>query len=345
MDKNILMYKVRPGDTLTEVAAAIGMTAEALKDFHNRHCGTGHKLWLDNLTGIKQIIIPDPSGNAEPLQQQISSVIICSTRDLFNDKYFVTETFYHASGTDLEVEYMTDIRNYDPPDGNTGTFLAEVRCSEFMKNGAGPDDKMSDISLACMESIFPIAFIIPDQGKISGIFELEILKQRFENRRPDLEEFFIGEVYKAYLDRFRACLEYEDYLLKQFASTLLFQLIFPETAWLCQPDNRIGYLHFSQNSFPLKCRINTECYPRENGITEIVVKGFPLETFSIQELMLGTRFTGAEGKEASGNMKFRYLMDTTTHKMMEAEASVMITDAGVLYRKHNLKIRQDEGKS
>lgn len=345
MDKNILIYEVRPGDTLGKVAAAIGMTTDRLKDFHNLHCDTADKLWLDNLAGIRQILIPDPSGSPEALQNQVGFPFICSTRDLFTGSYSVAETFSGPSGPDLEIEYRIDIRNQKLREGSSGTFLAQVRCFDFTKNGAGPDDKMSEVSLACMESIFPVTLIISGQGKICGISEPEKLKQRFEGKRRDLEDFFIGEVYKAYLDRFRDHLEYKDNLSEKFASTLLCQLVFPETAWFCQPDNRIGDLYFIQNSFPLECRINTECYQRENGPTETVVKGFPLEIFSIQELILGTRFTGTEGKEASGEMEFRYLIDTTTHKMLQAEASVMITDAGVLYRKHNLKIRQDEGKS
>lgn len=345
MNENILIYEVRPGDTLGKVAAAIGITADRLKDFHNLHCGTADKLWLDNLAGIRQILIPDPSGNPEASQNQNGFTSICSTRDLFNGSYSVAETFSGSSGSDLEIGYRIDIRNHESWEGSSGTFLSEVCCFDFTKNGAGPDDKMSEVSLACMESIFPITLIISGQGKISGISEPEKLKQRFESKRPDLEDFFTGEVYKAYLDRFRDHLEHKDHLPEQFASTLLCQLVFPEIRWFRQSNEWTGALYFLRNSFPVQCRMIAEYNQPENGTAGMAVKGSAAEPFSLRELLLGTRFTGAEGREASGEMEFRYLIDTTTHKMLQAEASIMVSDAGILYRKHNLKIRQDERKS
>lgn len=347
MDQNVLLYEVQPGDTLGKIGKAIGMTGDQLKDFHNSHCGKMDKVWFDNLFGIKQIIIPKDYKSPQQLKTEREKELPPPhlTEDFYADGYSVTETFLSFSGNAIEIEYKVDINFKRKQETDTAVYTADVRCHDFRKNESHPDDKISEIALACMESIYPITFTIPFQGKISGIFEFEKLKQKFEKKRPDLESFFTGEIYKAYLDKFASNLENSGYILKQFSSTLLYQLIFPKMEWFHKTGNWPEDFCFIQNSFLLKCRMNAEYSHTEPETAETLLKGYIEEPSSIQEVLRGVPFTEKSQEQADGTIEFHYRTDKKTKKMLQAEASVILNSEGELYRKQTLKLIYDERRS
>ncbi len=100
----------------------------------------------------------------------------------------------------MEIEYKIDVSFKGKQEISSPDEMIDVRCYDFKKNGTTPDDKMSTISLACMEAIYPISLVIPFQGKISDIYHFEELSERFERKRLELEAFFTGKVYHTYLD-------------------------------------------------------------------------------------------------------------------------------------------------
>ncbi|WP_294307334.1 hypothetical protein [uncultured Chryseobacterium sp.] len=344
MNENILLYQVKPGDTLDKIGGTIGMTGNQLKDFHNAHCGKMERLWFDNLVGIKQIIIPKEYKSPEQLKREADKDLppLHLTEDFYADRYFVKETFSGLSGNDLEIDYQVDIGLKKIQETGIADYIADVRCYDFKKNGTVPDDKMSEISLACMESISPIFFTIPFAGKLSGIFEFEKLKQRFQEKRPDLETFFIGEVYQTYLDKFQANLGNREYILKQFSSTLLYQLIFPKMEWFHKTGNWPEDFCFVQNSFPVKCRMNAEYHHAEPETAETLLRGYIEEPLSIQEILRGVRFTEEPEEPADGEIEFRYRTDKKTKKILQAEAFVILNSEDELYRKQTIKLISNE---
>jgi hypothetical protein len=344
MDENILIYEVKSGDTLDKIGDKIGMTGDQLKDFHNTHCERMEKLWFNNLVGVRQIIIPKDYKDPEELIKQKEKELPPSsvTRDFYAESYIVKEIFSNPGEKDLELEYKADVKFRKREEANIPDLIADVKVYDFKKENAAPDDKMSAISLACMESIYPISFIIPFQGRISGIFEFENLKKRFENKRPELEEFFTGEVYKAYFDKFLSSLEKKDYVLKQFSSSLLYQLLFPKMEWFHRKNNWAEEFYFLQNSFLLKCSMRAEYDHKGTEIVETFLQGNLKETFSLQEILRGIAFDAESEKQADGEIELRYITDKKTKKMLQAEASVTFRNDNELYRKQTLKLTHNE---
>lgn len=344
MDENILIYDVKSGDTLEIIGDKIGMTGEQLMDFHNNHCERMEKLWFNNLVGVKQIIVPKEYKSPEKLREEREKELPPSsvTRDLYANSYSVKETFSYVSGDDLELDYKIDVSFKSKKETNSPDEVVDVRCHDFTKNGIRPDDKMSAISLACMESIYPISFIIPFQGKISGIYEFEKSQKTFEAKRPDLEDFFVGEVYRSFLDKFHQSLGNQDHVLKQFSSTLLYQLLFPKMEWFHKTSNWTERFYFLQNSFSLNCFMHAEYDHQSTEIVETLLKGKIKDTFSLQEILRGISFDEEPEELADGEIELRYITDKKTKKMLEAEASVTFRNADELYRKQTLKLTQDE---
>jgi hypothetical protein len=344
MDNNILIYEVKSGDTLEKIGGEIGMTGDQLKEFHNTHCERMEKLWFNNLIGVRQIIIPKEYKSPEKLRRERENELPPSsvTRDFYADSYQVKETSSSHQKNDLETEYKVDIRFRKKQETNIPEEVADVRCYGFTKNGEVPDDKMSAISLACMETIYPISFILPFQGKIAGIFEFEKLKNRYAQKRPELEDFFTGDIYQLYLDKFGAYLDRQDFIVKQFSSSLLYQLLFPKMEWFHKTRSWTESFYLIQNSFPLKCTMTAGYDHEDTETVETLLKGTIEDAFSLQEILLGISFDEKSDVLADGEMEFRYITDKNTKKMLKAEASVTFKNDDELYSKKTIKLTKDE---
>ena len=344
MDENILIYEVKSGETLENIGARIGMTGDQLKDFHNSHCEKMERLWFNNLVGVKRIIIPKAYQSPDQVNIEKKKELPPSsiTRDFYSNSYAVKEIFVSPSQDDLDLDYKVEVSFRSKKETNSADEIINVSCTDFKKNGTKPDDKMSLISLACIEAIYPISFIVPFQGKVSGIFDFENLKDKFKKNRPDLEEFFIGEVYRSYLDKFQGSLESRDHILKQFASSLLYQVLFPKMEWFHKFDSWTEGFYFLQNSFLVKCSMLAEYNHEETEVVETLLRGHIKDAFSLQEILRGKSFDQEPEELADGEIEVRYVTNKKTKKMLEAEASVTFRNDDELYRKQTLKLTQDE---
>ncbi|MFC4163053.1 hypothetical protein ACFOWU_05265 [Epilithonimonas zeae] len=343
MDDNILLYDIQSGDTLEKIGVKIGMTGDELKDFHNSHCDKMDRLWFNNLVGVRQIIIPKQYKSPSQLKTELERELPPSsiTRDFYADTYLVKESYSGIIQKNFEIEYKVDVGFRAKKDNNYPFEIADIRTYDFLKDGSAPDDKMSSISSACMESISPISLTIPIQGRISGFFEFETLKKKFEEKRQDLEEFFVGDVYKAYFNRFSENLEKKDYALKLFTSSLLYQLLFPKMEWFHKTNNWTEQFYFLPNSIFLKCSMSAKYNHEGTEIVETKLSGTIKDMFGLQEILRGQSFDNQSEELADGEIELLYRTDKKTKRMLEAEASVTFRKDQEIFRKQTLKLTQN----
>lgn len=344
MNDNVLLYDIQSGDSLEKIGDKIGMTGEELKDFHNSHCDKMDRLWFNNLVGVRQIIIPRQYKSPQQIQTEWEKELPPSsvTRDFYAETYLVKESFSGLIQEDLELDYKVDVSFRDKKDNNYSFEIADVRTYEFLKDGSAPDDKMSSIALACMKSIYPISFTVPVQGRISGFYEFESLKKKFDEKRKDLEEFYIGDVYKAYLNRFSENLEKKDYALKLFTSNLLYQLLFPKMEWFHKTHNWTEQFYFLPNSILLKCSMSANYNHEGTEIVETKLSGTINDMFSLQEILRGQSFDNQNDELADSEIELLYRTDKKTKKMHEAEALITFKKDQEIFRKQTLKLTQNE---
>jgi len=343
MDDNILLYDIQSGDTLEKIGHKIGMTSDELKDFHNSHCDKMDRIWFDNLVGVRQIIIPKQYKSPEQVKAERGQELPPSsiTRDFYADTYLVKESYSGIIQNKLELEYRVDISFRNKEENNFPFEIADIRAYGYLSNGSEPDDKMSLISLACMQSVSPISFKIPMQGRISGFFEFEMLKKKFEDKRQDLEDFFVGDIYKAYFKRFAENLEKEDYLLKLLTSSLLYQILFPRMDWFHKTNHWTEQFYFLPNSFSLKCSMSAKYNHEGTEIVETQLNGTIKDMFSLQEILRGQSFDDQTNELADGEIELFYRTDKKSKKMLEAEASLIFRKDQEIFRKQTLKLTQN----
>lgn len=344
MDENILLYQVRPGDTLDKIGGKIGMTGSQLKDFHNTHCGKMERLWFNNLAGVRQLIIPKEYKSPEQIREEKETELPPSrvTRDFYATGYTVKEMFSNLSGDSLEIEYKIDVSFKKEQEINSPDEIVNVKCYDFKKNGTTPDDKMSTIALACMDVIYPISFVISSQGKISDIYDFEELSRRFERKRLELEDFFIGKVYHTYLEKFWLNLQHKNSFMKKFSSSLLYQTLFPRMEWFHKTHNWTQEFYLSQNSFPVKCSMNAEYNHEDPEFVQTLLLGQVNDTFSLQEILRGKSIEDPSQNIADGQIAFRYITDKKTKTLNHADASVKFMNDDEFYRQQTLKLSRNE---
>lgn len=339
MNISISTYQVKSGDTLESVSEKLGISAEALKRYHNTYCDLkniiGH-----NLNGIHEILIPPSEKIAEIKENQKEIVLtqnlpsVYLTTKFYASNYEVIERFEQDDKGDMEVSYLISVQLRETLEG----FVAELKNTDFKKNNQDSDDKISLLSIACIESISPISFLIPAQGKIKGFHDHKSIIKKFESKRSDLEYFFVGEVAQSYFDKFHTSLTNESFLLKKLSSTLLYQVLFPEMDWFRRKKDWVENFYFIPNSFPLKCKFGIEYNHDNPDAVETTIHGNNIDDYALQELIKGAKFEEIREEKVSGKIQIKYTTDKVTKQLLRADTEVTLWYEGEMYSKHTLTL-------
>lgn len=112
MNISISTYQVKKGDTLQSVAEELGISAEALKRYHNTYCDLKNLIGVD-LKGIQEVIIPSKNQIAElkEVQKQLSYSeklpALYLNKTFYYPTYEVTESIETLGQEDIKIN-----RNY-----------------------------------------------------------------------------------------------------------------------------------------------------------------------------------------------------------------------------------------
>lgn len=336
----LTIYDVKPSDTLEKIGSGIGMTADEVRDFHNANCEQQGLMYFNSLVGIQKIILPKNHKSAAQIKKENLAALPARllSPDFYAETYEVVESYESDFENKLEINYTLDIQLSPIEENHLRSFVAAVHCHDFKKNGQKPDDKMSELSIACAESIAPLNFIISEEGGISGIFEFEKLLPTFEQKRKDLEDFFIGEVSKKYLDKFAESLSNKEYFEKQLRSTLLYQVLFPKMTWFHKYDAWKDEFYLVKNSFPLNCSFNANFIHLDEEQIQTDIKGEIEDKISLQELLKGRKFDEEPEEPLVGVVEIKYTTQKHTKQLISAEAGIALLQEGEVYRKQKIKL-------
>lgn len=338
MNISISTYHIKKSDTLLSIADRFGVSVDELRKYHNTYCDIKNLIGHD-LKGVHEIIIP-PSEKIEEFKKNRKEISLSSnlpsvylTKDFYTLNYEAEERFEELNKEPLRINYLVSVELREMLDKG---FVAEVKTSKFKKDRTSSDDKISMLSLACTESIFPLRFIVPVQGKIKGFYEHKAIVKKFEEKRPDLEFFFIGEVSDSYLNKFHTNLKNESYLLKQFQSVMLYQVLFPEMDWFRRKKEWEENFYVIPNSFPVKCQFHTEYNYEDAEVVEIIIKGKIVENCSLHELLKGVRLEEIPEEKIAVEINLCYHIYKKTKQLFKIETNITLLHEGELYLKHNL---------
>lgn len=338
ISQNFIKHKVRQDDSLVSLARRINVSENDLKNFHNQNCGDLPKLWVNNLQGIAFVFIPTNFITEEEKQVQLRKLLPPENYFLnfHSDKYFVEEETEQSGQEHVKFSYKINLNIEE----TKGKSVVVILLKDYTKNGNIPDDKISSLSLECMKSLYPISFQLSDNGKLESCYEHQITVEKFKSKRSDIEDFYIGEIARKYMNTFEQNISDEDYFLKQIQSTLIHQILFPNLEWFHKKSIWKDKFTVYPNSFPLEFEFKTEINNQEDDILETIISGNLIENCSLRELLKGIRIED-EDDFLQIEIKIQYITDRTTKKLSEAKSSVAIWFQNELFQKHTLNLTQN----
>lgn len=338
MQMTFFKYKICYGDTLHSISSRLAMTEEELKLFHNKHCEKINTLWFENLNHIEFLLIPHDYKTEEQKEQEKKDSLpsLQLSNVFFAEEYKVREIFEGLDEAPLAIDYTVNLERREHPNDHVVTFNRK----DFVTNGEIPDDKISALSIACMESILPVDFLLHDSGLIDRFSNHDAIKANFNEKRHDLEDYFLGETNKNYIDLFQENCRNEKLFFQQFCSTLLFQTLFPTMEWFQKKIPWTESFYFFQNSFQTACHMEAEYIDKDKDCMLTVLKGKTIESGSLQELKRGIRWNEKLKKNISGEILLQYTTDKQSKHLIQAEATLMLWNQGVIYQKHHLTLTQ-----
>jgi hypothetical protein len=338
MKISISTYHVEKGDTLQSIAEKIGISPDALKRYHNTYCNLDELIGHD-LKNVHKIFIPPPDRLAELKESKkiVSRNNVLPSpylfKDFYTENYEVNEHFERTDTEDLTINYLISVNFRETADKG---FIVETKNSGYKKNSDTPDDKISKLSLACMNALYPIAFIVPAQGSIQGFYDHKGMIAKFENKRKDLEEFFVGEVSQAYFNKFRSYLNNEDFLFERFRSTILYQALFPKMDWFHKNKPWEEELYIVQNSFPVKFLLEAKYNHEITDYVETMVYGNINDSYSLQELLKGRKISELAEEPVAAEIIYKYTTDKNTRQLLKIEVNIILKNNNDIYSSYKL---------
>lgn len=342
--QNFIRHKVRPDDTLTSLARRINISENDLKEFHNQNCGKMNKLWVTNLRGIEVVLIPTRFITEEEYLVQQHKMLPTESyfANFHLNEYSIEECFEQPGKENLKFNYTINL-NIQKKNEN---FVVNIDLKNFTKNGNIPDDKISSLSLECMKSLYPISFQFSDNGIIDSCFEHQKVVEKFKSKRNDIEDFYIGEISKKYLDTFAQNISDGDYFLQQIQSNWMYQIIFPNLKWLHHKSFWKEKFIIYKNSFPIEFEFKNENQYEDIYRTQTILTGKILENYSLRELLKGIQIEDEDPENfIEAEIEIRYFTDRISQQLMEVKFSVSIWFQNELFQKHNIHITQNNDEN
>lgn len=334
-----LKYKIQNGDTLRSISLRLGITEEELMAFHNAHCEKMDVIWFSNINYVDFLLVPLHYKTEKQKENERKNELppLELSDSFYSEKYSVQEFIEDPFKNTFFIDYIVKLgicTDYE-------CKIIQFDRKDLKTNDSTPDDKMSNLSLACIRSIFPVSINLAPTGKITRFYDHQNILNNFKNKRSDLEDFYIGAISKIYLDTFEENIRDEKYFLKQLKSTILFQTLFPKMEWFHRKTLWLENFYCFQNSFPVPFLLKTENDHNHHDFVETLIKGNLQEPCSLQELKRGIKDTDRDPQEfVSTEISIRYKTHKINKILLEAESTLVIAHEGIQYQKHNLILTQ-----
>lgn len=332
MKKEYIKFNISGDITLTSIANRIGITPEELKKFHNDLCQNQEKIYFDNLKGLKFIFVPTNYKTYEEEKALLEAERPSNHyyKDFLFKNYSVIETYEKPHKEDLSIPYSIVI---DFPEKENSSLLY-ISHTDFINRN---ESKMTELSILCMESIYPLPFLLSDNGKMLGIHYHKHIVEKFEKKRSDIEISFMSDISNQYLDLFYENLSNETFFFNQLKSNLLYQTIFPNMEWFHKNNSWVEPFYIQQNSFPMVCTFEADYHHGDENI-EVSIQGWTSELVTLQEVLLDKKNEETTHNPMKGKITLRYVIRKKDKTLLKAESTIMLFYGDELYESHRIEI-------
>lgn len=330
-------YKVKEGDTFISIGKRLKVDPFDLRTFHNQYASASEVVFFDTLNVPYIYIQTDYRKQNKSLKNDLE---LRPSKEFspkfYSNTYQVTELFEDLYKENVEINYQLKLGFSE----ENNQIIVHLYRLDFIVNGEKSATNLSELTQACSAILEPLSFIISKNGEILAIHESENRLEQFKAKRSALEAYYVGENTKLFLDIIENNLSNDDYFLKQYTSTPLFQLLFPKRSWFYKTTAWEEYFYFAFNSFPIQCKTEAVFSTEDKHILETEIKAVAVEKYSVEDVMRGIKTENLTDDFFKGELVLKYFTDKANKDLLEAKLTRIIEYQTQIKERYSLTLKQ-----
>lgn len=308
-------YQVQKGDTIEGIAKKIGIPADEVRAFHNRHCDIRDLVELRlPLKLIDYILLPG-------LEEYIESKL--SERNAIKKVFFKSDhNLRLTSIQNLKLEYGTIVHYKENGQlknkihftsqiefvrEEDDFFIAWLQINQVYINDKEPDLTIEKLADKISKTLYPVKIALNSNGQLHSILNIQDIQRRWVIMKPSILEYYKGGSELGNLiSSFEKNIQSASLLKRSFEEHPFYQIYFAPIYQNYSPD-----LSFSSNHFQSKRFLSIDEFQTSTGKVRLGYKGIDLSKVNLSEKTENdlSKSEFEIGKIEEGidkNMDFRY---------------------------------------
>lgn len=229
-------YKIKEGDSISSISSLFGIEESVWLTYHNNMCRLtdiirqeipSHLEYVFLLPELwdKEDDLNNPKEPIHPLFNEKQRVALFQNRILFfapcniNNTYGVIVNFdKNQVHYEIEVKFIEQL--------TPEVFRLSIDRKQVYINNQEPDGKLYEMADQMAKSIYPIIIDINKEKKIVAIANHNEIRQRCDETRGKLSQYYVGEYAQKKIRLFETQVNNPNSLINHLENELFYQLFF-----------------------------------------------------------------------------------------------------------------------
>lgn len=230
--ENFRTYQIRKGDTLQSVANELGVDARELRRYHNMRCTIPDVIEDDFKSYLKLLILAPEKSDAITLDEKKPKKVIFGSKAFtipfypvnINNSYVVKYSI--DKGDKIKhIEYNVSVK-WLRADKNGICFFEIDRLSKVLIDGKAAETKVDVLAEMTASILYPMQVVVDQSGNWIDIFNYNTIRERWEDEKIKILEFYDGKHILKYIDAVEYTLRDEESLMESLSDDWFLTVFF-----------------------------------------------------------------------------------------------------------------------
>jgi hypothetical protein len=233
-------YTVDKNETLFSISCKLHINnPEELKRFHNLHCDH-NKIIKEDLVADQVLLIPFANHELRKIENYKGDYhnFFKNQKDIidFKNQLFIYNPTMEPvnyivksqviDGFQDEDEYFECEFTLRKISESKGKFIIEVNQKNVLVNHKDLESKIEILAKKCSDCLFPMQISVNKNGVFEALHNFDDLKKRWEESKPELEEYFAGFIFEEYIKKMDYQMRNIETVTKSLKNNIFMQLLF-----------------------------------------------------------------------------------------------------------------------
>jgi ribosomal protein L6P/L9E len=314
-------YFIKEGDTFKSVSEALGINWQNLRIYHNTHCIADEDVINADFPSHLKFLLLKPvklqaDGKPEtaPLKKAVLSNGFSVPFQPISGKFGVVCTVVNGAN-EHTLKYEMSL-NWLSTDDNGYSFYKIDRLSKIYIDDIEADSIANELAEKTSSILYPLIVVVDNEGEFVDVHNFQEIKERWENRLPEILEAYQGEEVERYLALFAENLKSKETLNLSLSYDWFIRSFFNgiHTGYTSKLSFE-GHAHFpflaKNDDLKFSAEYKIDEYLDEDNLINIEIKGELDEdrTKTDFEYELDLPISSSSDQKAVGSYRARYFLN------------------------------------